>query len=426
MSFRNMGLKGKKIYYGWVIVAASSGIGFANAATAIGILTIFVTPMSQEFGWTRTELAGATSLGALLGAALAPISGRIVDKLGSRVLLTLGGLIVAVSCSYLAISQTLIGFYVAFTLARIADQGLIKIGTAPAVGKWFSKFRGRATGIIFFSESAGMTIMAPIVQLVIINYSWRTAWLMLGGGMLIVGAIPCAWLIRRQPEDIGLLPDGIQSDSEIKNDAVKIIESDPSTNSDTPFHFILRSGSFWLIIASLFLVSSGMSGIGLHLVPHLIQQGLEPMKAVGTISIMSITGASGALFLGFLSERLSPRYLLSGVYLLGAGSIMVLINADSLTGTYTFAVLHGITGSGVNLLTPLLWAHIYGRNSLGSIFGISRAAQVAGFAVGPLISGIVYDNTSSYQAAFWYFASLAVLSTCLILIARPTRPTNPV
>ena len=186
MSFRNMGLKGKKIYYGWVIVAASSGIGFANAATAIGILTIFVTPMSQEFGWTRTELAGATSLGALLGAALAPISGRIVDKLGSRVLLTLGGLIVAVSCSYLAISQTLIGFYVAFTLARIADQGLIKIGTAPAVGKWFSKFRGRATGIIFFSESAGMTIMAPIVQLVIINYSWWPAWLMLGGGMLIV------------------------------------------------------------------------------------------------------------------------------------------------------------------------------------------------------------------------------------------------
>ena len=421
-----MGLKGKKIYYGWVIVAASSGIGFANAATAIGILTIFVTPMSQEFGWTRTELAGATSLGALLGAALAPISGRIVDKLGSRVLLTLGGLIVAVSCSYLAISQTLIGFYVAFTLARIADQGLIKIGTAPAVGKWFSKFRGRATGIILFSESAGMTIMAPIVQLVIINYSWRTAWLMLGGGMLIVGAIPCAWLIRRQPEDIGLLPDGIQSDSEIKNDAVKIIESDPSTNSDTPFHFILRSGSFWLIIASLFLVSSGMSGIGLHLVPHLIQQGLEPMKAVGTISIMSITGASGALFLGFLSERLSPKYLLSGVYLLGAGSIMVLINTDSLTGTYTFAVLHGITGSGVNLLTPLLWAHVYGRNSLGSIFGISRAAQVAGFAVGPLISGIVYDNTNSYQAAFWYFASLAVLSTCLILIARPTRPTNPV
>ena len=103
-----MGSSSKKIYYGWLIVAASSGIGFANAATAIGILTIFVTPMSQEFGWTRTQLAGATSLGAILGAALAPFSGRIVDRLGSRVLLTIGGLTVALSCSYLALSQTLI------------------------------------------------------------------------------------------------------------------------------------------------------------------------------------------------------------------------------------------------------------------------------------------------------------------------------
>ena len=419
-----MGSSSKKIYYGWLIVAASSGIGFANAATAIGILTIFVTPMSQEFGWTRTQLAGATSLGAILGAALAPFSGRIIDRLGSRVLLTIGGLTVALSCSYLALSQTLIGFYVAFTFARIADQGLIKIGTAPAVGKWFDKFRGRATGIIFFSESAGMTIMAPIVQLVIMNAGWRNAWLMLGGGMLVFGAIPCAWLIRRQPEDMGLSPDGIRLSNNEKADSIGAINPTSSVDYGTPFHKILKSRSFWLIIVSLFLVSSGMSGIGLHLVPHLIQQGLEPMKAVSTISIMSLTGASGALVLGFLAERLSPRYMLSGVYLLGAVSIMVLTNTDSLAGTYAFAMLHGITGSGVNLLTPLLWANHYGRNSLGSIFGISRAAQVAGFAVGPLISGIVYDNTNSYHAAFLYFACLAVVSTFLILIARPAKPSG--
>ena len=86
-----MRLKPKKIYYGWLVVAASSGIGFANAATAIGILTIFVIPMSEEFGWNRTQIAGATSLGAILGASLAPFSGRLVDRRGSRALLTLGG-----------------------------------------------------------------------------------------------------------------------------------------------------------------------------------------------------------------------------------------------------------------------------------------------------------------------------------------------
>ena len=162
-----MGLKPKKIYYGWLVVAASSGIGFANAATAIGILTIFVIPMSEEFGWNRTQVAGATSLGAILGAALAPFSGRLVDRRGSRALLTLGGLTVVLACGYLALAQTLAGFYIAFTVARIADQGLIKIGISPTIGKWFSKYRGRATGIVFFSEHVGMTLMAPLVQLVI-------------------------------------------------------------------------------------------------------------------------------------------------------------------------------------------------------------------------------------------------------------------
>ncbi len=176
-----MGLRPIRIYYGWLIVAASSGIGFANAATAIGILTIFVIPMSEEFGWNRTQIAGATSLEAILGAVLAPFSGRLVDRRGSRALLTLGGLTVVLACGYLALAQTLAGFYAAFTIARIADQGLIKIGTSPTIGKWFSRYRGRATGILFCSEAAGLALLAPLVQLVISGAGWRSAWLLLGG-----------------------------------------------------------------------------------------------------------------------------------------------------------------------------------------------------------------------------------------------------
>ncbi len=417
-----MGLKPIRIYYGWLVVAASSGIGFANAATAIGILTIFVIPMSEEFGWNRTQVAGATSLGAILGAALAPFSGRLVDRRGSRALLTLGGLTVVLACGYLALAQTLAGFYAAFTVARIADQGLIKIGTSPTIGKWFSRYRGRATGIVFFSEAAGMTLMAPLVQLVISGAGWRSAWVLLGGGMLVLGVIPCAWLIRRQPEDLGLLPDGAtasQSGSGAEESGTRTGGSPTEQLQPPPLAEIVREPSFWLVLVSLFVVSTATSGVGLHLVPHLIQQGLKPLEAVGAISVMSIAGAVGALSLGFLAERLPPRYMLAAVYFLGAISMMVLINADDLPKTYVFAVIQGITGSGVNTLAPLLWASYYGRASLGSIFGISRAAQVAGFAVGPLASGIVYDATGSYQQAFIYFAVLALVSSALILAARP-------
>ena len=419
-----MGLKPIKIYYGWLVVAASSGIGFANAATAIGILTIFVIPMSEEFGWNRTQVAGVTSLGAILGAALAPFSGRLVDRRGSRALLTLGGLTVVLACGYLALAQTLAGFYIAFTVARIADQGLIKIGISPTIGKWFSKYRGRATGIVFFSEHVGMTLMAPLVQLVISGAGWRSAWLLLGGGMLALGVIPCAWLIRRQPEDLGLLPDGapaFQLAAQAEESGALAGESAREQSQPLPLAEIIRTPSFWLVVVSLFVVSTATSGVGLHLVPHLIQQGLRPMQAVGAISVMSLAGAVGALLMGFLAERLAPRYMLAAVYLLGAVSMVVLINADDLPKTYVFAIIQGITGSGVNTLAPLLWASYYGRASLGSIFGISRAAQVAGFALGPLASGIVYDATGSYQRAFIYFALLALVSSALILAARPPR-----
>ena len=415
-------MKPIRIYYGWLVVAASSGIGFANSATAIGILTIFVLPMSEEFGWNRTQIAGATSLGAILGAALAPFSGRLVDRAGSRALLTLGGLIVVLACGYLALAQTLAGFYAAFTVARIADQGLIKIGTAPTIGKWFSRYRGRATGIVFFSEAAGMTLMAPLVQLVISGAGWRSAWVLLGGGMLVLGVIPCAWLIRRQPEDLGLLPDGAPATppaGEAEESQTRTGGSSTEQLQPPPLSEIIRAPSFWLVLVSLFVVSTATSGVGLHLVPHLIQQGLDPLQAVGAISVMSIAGAVGALLLGFLAERLPPRYMLAAVYLLGAISMIVLINADDLPKTYVFAILQGLTGSGVNTLVPLLWASYYGRASLGSIFGIGRAAQVAGFALGPLALGRVYDVTGSYQQGFIYLALLALVSAVLILAARP-------
>ena len=132
----------KRIYYGWVIVAASGGMEFANAASAIGILTIFVNPFTEEFGWSRTEISAVTSLGAILGASMAPFSGRLVDRIGSRWVLTLGGALVALACVYLASIHTLLGFYVGFAIVRISDQGLIKIGAAPTVGKWLQRYRG--------------------------------------------------------------------------------------------------------------------------------------------------------------------------------------------------------------------------------------------------------------------------------------------
>ena len=409
-----MNILPRKIYYGWWVVAAASSMSFANAATAISILTVFVVPMSQEFGWNRTQVAGATSLGAVLVRDWLPSrsGGR---PFRARVTLVAGGLIVGAGCLYLATAQALVGFYAAFTTVRIADQGLIQVSAAVTAGKWFARYRGRATGLVMLGSAGGVIVMAPLVQLVISTWDWRAAWVMLAGVMLVVGAVPALLLVRRQPEDLGLRVDGDGTSSLIDG------SEDPSADADIGLRSIIRTPSFWLILVSLFLVATATSGIGLHLVPHLTQQGLSAAAAVAAISVMSISGALAAMACGLMAEKAPPKLLLIAGYLLAAASMWVLMGADNLPETYAFAVMQGIVGAGINTLAPILWADYYGRGSLGSIFGVSRAAQVVGFAVGPLASAVVYDRTGGYQGAFLALAGVALLATVLLAAARRPR-----
>ncbi|MCH8280447.1 MAG: MFS transporter [Chloroflexi bacterium] len=414
----------RRVYYGWFIVAAAGSMEFANAASAISILTIFVNPMAEEFDWSRTEISGATSLGAILGASLAPFTGRLVDRVGSRWPLVLGGVAVALACVYLSAMQTLLGFYIAFSVSRTADQGLIKIGAVPAVGKWFERYRGRAVALVFFGGSAGIVVLAPVVQIVMVTWGWRAAWLVLGAVMLALGVIPSFLIVRRQPEDLGLAVDGRPAlDSVDQNTplAAGSAAGSPEPGVEWPLARAVRTPAFWLVLVSLFVASTSSAGVTLHLVPYLTQQGLGAGAAVSVISVLSISSALGILALGFLAERVSPRILLAAVFSLIAVAIGVLLSADSLAKAYAFAVLHGLASGGMNTLAPLLWASYYGRGILGSLHGISRAAQVAGFALGPLVLGIAYDASGTYQTALVYFAFTGVASSLLILAARRPR-----
>ena len=411
-----MRLRNGRIYYGWWVAGAASGIEFANAATAIGILSIFVIPMSQEFGWSRTEVAGATSLGSVLGAGLAPFIGGLVDRFGSRVILVTGGTVIALGCLYLSMAQALLGFYVAFTTVRIADQGMVKIAASVSAGKWFYRYRGRAMGFVHFGGSLGVIVMAPMIQWVISGWDWRTAWVMLAAVMFCVGVIPCALLVRRQPEDLGLPIDGVPESAGAALGAE--LERD---EREYPLREVVRTPAFWLILASLFVASTATSGIGLHLIPHLTQQGLSPAAAVAAVSVMSLSGAGAALLAGAAAERMPAKWLLALLFLLAAVSMGVLARADTLAETYLFAVLQGLVGSGVNTVAPIMWASYYGRRTLGSIFGMSRAAQVVGFGVGPLGSAILYDRTGTYQGAFLFMAIGAVGAAAVLATAR--RPS---
>ncbi len=432
----------RSLYYGWVVAGASGSIGFANAASAISILTIFVVPMSDEFGWGRTEIAGATTLGAILGAALAPFIGRLVDRFGSRLTLVISGAVIGLGCVYLSLMQTLVGFYLAFTVSRIADQGGVKIGTSVAAGKWFERYRGRATGLVFLVETVGVIVLAPLTQLVIGQWGWRSAWLMLAAVMFLLGVIPCTLWVRRQPEDMGLAVDGDSplvvrqahhertvSDHEraVSYDGRTVADGETTETASAEITVEARSltlreaartPAFWIALASLFLGSNAMSGPGLHMVPYLTERGLNATAAVGAISVMATAGAAGAIVSGIAADRVSPRWLMVGLYLSGTAALLLLVGTDTLAETYAVVILMGLIGTGINTLAPLMWAANYGRGSLGAIHGVGRASQVLGFAVGPLVSGMAYDSTGTYREVFLAFAGVVLVAAGLMAAAR--------
>ena len=420
-----MKTRSRPLYYGWVVTAATGGIGFANAASAISILTIFVVPLSEEFGWGRAEIAGATTVGAILGASLAPFVGRLVDRFGSRVILVISGTVIGLACLYLSAMHTLVGFYLAFTASRIADQGGVKIGTSVTTGKWFQRYRGRATGLVFFAETAGIIALAPLIHLVISQWGWRPAWVTLAALMFVLGVLPCALWVRRQPEDMGLTIDGDRRPAPGSDEDPSMSPGMVRDEQSLTLRDAAGTWGYWLALGSLFIGSNATSGVGLHLVPYLTEQGIGTAAAVTAVSVMATSGAAGALLAGAAGDRLSPRWVMVALNLIGAVALGLLVSVDTLLDTYVFVVLLGLASTGINTLAPIMWARNYGRRSLGAIQGVGRSAQVLGFAIGPLASGIAYDATGSYRAAFVVMAALALLAGALMAASRTRLGTAP-
>lgn len=410
---------GKKIYYGWLVLAAISGINFANAVTSIGLLTVFVLPMTDEFGWSRTQISAATSVGAILGALTAPVMGRISDRAGTRVILAVGGILIVAAMVYLSLMQTLLGFYFAFGMARLSDQGFVQSVSPPTVARWFLRYRGRAMAGLFFATSTGGIVIPLLAQAIIQGWGWREAWGTMAVVMGVVGLVPVVIVVRRQPEDLGLQIDGTETphQSQAKSEIQQADE--PSWG----VHDALRTPTYWLVLAAVFTTGIAATGIGLHMVPYLVEQGIGTTAAVGAVSFSFLASAVGNLWWGVLSEKFSPRLLLAVIYAIRAASVGLLLVSDTVVEAYAFALLRGFTEGGVAAVGAILLAQYFGRANLGAIYGTHRAVLVCGFAVGPIIAGVAYDINNSYMIAFGMFLVLMVLGAVLIALARP--PANP-
>src|SRR5271169_1992761 len=196
-------------FYGWVVLGVLCCAGFARQGPAVATLSVFVTPLIHDFGWSRTALSGAVSLGGILAAVVSPAIGPFLDRAGSRLVLCYAILTTGVALLLLSLSNSLLMFYVLFCFARMNWASPFDLGIYGAVNNWFVRRRTTATSIATLAQMAGLVAMPLIAQLAMLHASWREGWVALGVLTLVAGFLPVWLLLVRRPEDLGLHPDGL-------------------------------------------------------------------------------------------------------------------------------------------------------------------------------------------------------------------------
>jgi MFS family permease len=413
-------------YYGWVILVVASVPSFgARPVMAVATLSVFVVPMTDEFGWSRAQFSGAVSLGALFGLLVSPFAGRLIDRYGSGVLLSASSAVVGLCAIGLSLTSPIWSFYALYVPGRAVFSSPLELGTSTAVSNWFIRRRPMGLAYMGIIQGIGLTIFPVIAQVLIDGWGWRTAWLAVGIFTLSTGIIPMLLLMARRPEDMGLEADPEKGRRTVPTSDVAASGAPPSasnTESNYTVRQALATRAFWLLAIFSVFGFVVQAGVSLHQVPHYIGQGVPTHLAVLTASTFAFGQVPGGVFWSFWARRVPLRVLLSvAAATMSVGAIGTGFSSSLSTGI-PMGFLLGVGVGGIHLLLRLTWADYYGRLHLGSIRGLTLPAQIGGQAIGPIIAGFMYDSTGGYETPFIAFGIIVAFAAVMVLTATPPGP----
>ena len=412
-------------FYGWVIVAITMIAGVLAAGVSNITMAVVLKPISEDLGWSRTLMAAAITIGSLSGGLLSPLFGPLADRLGPRLLLPLGGALVGLLAFGVSMSSAPWQFYATFIPARALTEFLLCGMIAfTAVANWFHVKRPRAMGLVAMATPLGSAGLSLVYQFFVTHYGWRSAFLALGIALWLLVVIPGLIFLRRQPEDLGLFPDGI-APAERESDAAKKNAIDDASESSWERADALRTRTLWLLVASAFLASVGTGGTAFHTAAYFTDVKIAPAIAAGAVSLMALCGAFGNGLWGALAERVSARGLNVVTMLAAAVTVAFLTQVDGPAGAFIFAILFGANARGAAVLGQILIARYYGRRAFGAISSVLDPFHKGGLGLGALLAGVAFDYFGNYRLIFLCFMGSYLCSALLVFLARrPARHTS--
>ncbi|HWO05180.1 MAG TPA: MFS transporter, partial [Methylomirabilota bacterium] len=405
-----------RIFYGYWVVLALSLIVLLSMGIRFAIGP-FLKPVSAELGIDRGTFSLVISLSLFLYGAFMPLVGRVVDRFGSRVVCSVGAVVMAASLVATARMTTLWEFYLYY--AVVGSLGLAATGHvmgSVALARWFVRRRGLAMSTLGAAGMAGMALVVPVAMWCILRYGWRATFVILGVGSLAIMLPLTLWVLRDGPESMGLEPDG---------DAAPAPAVATRTIERTAIGDALRVPSFWLLSVGLFNCGFSMSLLSAHGVPMLTDHGFHPMTASSAIGFLGMTAIGGGLMLGLISDRWGRTPVLAAVYVLRLIAFGMLFVVRDPVLLLMVAAIGGVGMSGTLAMTSALTGDIFGRYSVGSIFGLIFLSHQTGAALGSWLGGTLFDLTGGYGAVFSVAGALLLIAAGLsITINEAARPAG--
>jgi MFS family permease len=389
-----------KIFGGWIIV----GVGIAVTCVGMGTmmaLSVFLQPMSHAMGWSRTGISTVALLNFLFMGFGSILWGALSDRLGARVVVLCGGVLLGFGLVAASQSTTLLQFQIVFGVSVGLAAGSFYVPLTALTTRWFTRNRSLAVALVSVGLGLGSTVMAPLSRWLILNHDWRYALIVLA---IIVWAviIPLSFLLRQPPEAMR--------------------ETPPRTGSaaaDMTVGRALRTPQFAAIALAYFMCCAAHSGPIFHMVSYAVDCGVPDMAATTVFSVAGLSALTGRIICGLIADRAgAKRTLIAGLALQALAVSLYLFTAD-LASFYAVAALFGFSYGGVMPLYAILVREYFPGGIMGSVFGVVAMISTLGMAVGPVAGGWLFDHFGSYV---WLYGGSFGIGFGAVAIALTIRP----
>ena len=392
-----------RIFYGWWVVLASAFGLFWGIPISVYCFSVFFRPLMEEFHVGRAAVSLAFTLNLLAAAVCAIPGGRLIDRYGPRRVILIGtpifGLILLANRVFSGGIAQLYCFYVLLGLF-VGGVGPIPYGSL--VSRWFDKVRGFALGMTMFGIGLGAVIMPSLAQALIARFGWKTAYSILGASVLLICWPVLACFLKENPEDFGLLPDGISATTDRIDVRLGLTAQEAWHDRD-----------FWLMACALTLVSASVQGCVVHMAPMLSDRNLGTRGAALGSSLIGAAVMIGRIGTGYLLDRIFAARLASILFAVAASGIALLLLRNG-PAVFAGAFLVGLgLGAEVDLM-PYLTSRYFGLVDFGKVYSSIFAAFATAGALGPLIMGAGFDRTGSYTGPLVGFC-LAILLAAVLM-----------